>query len=281
MAKIAPSTPFFSQGVTHTVGPNPAIVTGEIGSWDDRVLESGDCFEEGGTYYWYYHSYSTWAKTGHQIFLATASDPLGPWTKYGEIPLLTKSGRKHDSGLVACPKVVVDGDRFAMVYLSAGDGPIGWGWSVSLAYADHPTGPWIKYSENPIIEHQRMCYPAGLVQLDGAWYMYGTEPDTVQLDFGRMHVATATALEGPWEVQEDPVLAEGEKGEWDEGGFSEFEVIHYNGLFHAFYGGSEFANVSDLAMLGHGPYSEEAETARLTVRESIGYAYSHDGIEFT
>lgn len=279
--KPEPNSPLFSKGFTHTAGPSPAIVTGESGSWDDRVLESGDCIRVDGTYYWYYHSYSTWADTGYQIFVATAPAPLGPWRKHGELPILTRSGRPHERSLVACPKVVRDGGRFCMVYLSCGESPFGWGWSVSLAFADSPLGPWIKHEGNPIIGHQRMCYPAGLVEVEGRWFMFGTEPDTVQLDFGRMHVATADRLEGPWEVVEEPALTEGEKGAWDEGGFSEFEVLHFNGLFHAFFGGSEFARVSDPSHLGSGPYTEEAEKARLTVRESIGYAWSEDGFVWT
>ena len=259
----------------HHVGPSPAIKTSEIGEWDDRVHESGDCFKDGDTYYWYYHATSTWAKVSYQIFVATSKSPLGPWKKYSGNPILKVSKKPHETYCVACPMVVKEGDKYYMVYLSAGDSPVGWGWSVSLAYADDPLGPWVKYEKNPILVHQHMGYPGGLVKVKGKWYMFGTEPDEVQLDFGRMYVATADSLEGPWKVRKEPALSEGPKGSWDEGGFSEFEVLYYNGMFHAFYGGSKFAEVDDPTD------EEEVEKKRLRVRESIGYAYSEDGFHFT
>ena len=274
--------PLFKPGnFVHIVGPSPAIVTGEPGSWDNRVHESGDCFKDGDTYYWYYHAYSSWDKVSYQIGVATAKNPLGPWTKYEGNPILKVSEKPHETFCVACPMVVKEGNKFYMIYLSAGDSPVGWGWSVSLAYADHPLGPWKKYEKNPILVHQHMGYPGGLEKVKGKWYMFGTEPDEIQLDFGRLYVATADSLEGPWEVKEEAVLSEGPKGSWDEGAFSEFEVLYYNGMFHAFYGGSKFAEVSDPADLGRGPYSDDAEKKRPRVREGIGYAYSKDGFHFT
>ena len=264
--KISPAAnaPLLQSGnFVHIPGPSPAILPGEKGTWDDRALESGDCFKDGDTYYWYYHAYSTWAKVDYQIGVATAKSPLGPWTKYSGNPIVKVSKKPHESYCVACPMVVKEGDKYYMIYLSAGDSPVGWGWSVSLAYADHPLGPWEKYEKNPILVHQHMGYPGGLMKVKGRWYMYGTEPDEVQPDYGRMYLAVADSLEGPWELREEPILNEGPKGSWDEGGFSEAEVLYFNGMFHAFYGGGEF------------------NENRLKVREGIGYAYSSDGINFT
>ena len=127
-----------------------------------------------------------------------------------------------------------------------------------------------------------MGYPGGLVKVKDTWYMFGTEPDETQLDFGRLYVATAKSIEGPWEVRDEPALMEGPKGSWEEGGFSEFEVVYENGMFHAFYGGSMYADVIDKSELGHSTsYSPDAEKKRLRVREGIGYAYSKDGFNFT
>jgi len=269
------NTPFFTKGFKHTPGPNPALVPGDLGSWDDRVLESGDCFKDGDTYYWYYHAYSSWDSVSYQIGVATATSPVGPWKKFESNPILKVSEKPHDSYCVACPMVVKEGGKYHMIYLSAGDSPVGWGWSVSLASAEHPLGPWIKSEKNPILVHQNMGYPGGLVKVNDKWFMYGTEPDETHLDFGRMYVATADNLEGPWEMKEEPALSEGPRGAWDEGAFSEFEVQYDNGLFHAFYGGSQFPEVEDTTNL------EEIEKKRLRVREGIGYAYSEDGYHFT
>jgi len=276
-------TPFFTNGVKHTVGMNPALKTSPVDqkSWDDRALESGDCFKDGDTYYWYYHAYSDWDDVSYQIGVAISKNPVGPWKKQEDNPILKVSKNPHDSYCVACPMVVKDEGKYYMIYLAAGDNPVGWGWSVALASADHPLGPWVKYEKNPILVDQRMGYPGGLVKVDGLWYMYGTEPDVTQLDFGRTYVATSKSLEGPWEMRKEPVLSEGPKGSWEEGGFSEFEVLYYNGLFHAFYGGSRYADVLDPKELGPGPYSQDAEKKRQRVVEDIGYAYSKDGFTFT
>ena len=262
-------------GFKHILIDSPAIKTGKLGSWDDRATESGDGFKDGDTYYWYYHAYPSDGSVSYQIGVATSKSPLGPWKKHEANPVLKISKLKHESFCVACPMVLKDGDKYHMIYLSAGDSPVGWGWSYSLASADHPLGPWVKSEKNPILVHQNQGYPGGLMKVDGKWYLYGTEPDEIHLDFGRMYVATADTLEGPWKVYEEPALSEGPKGSWDEGGFSEFEVLHYNGMFHAFYGGSKVADVTGAET------EEEINKIRQKVTESLGYAYSKDGIHFT
>ncbi len=264
-----------SDGYKHTVGSCPAMVTGNEGAWDYRAVESGDCFKDGDTYYWYYHAYPKQGSYKYRIGVATSKNPLGPWKRYEGNPIVSESEKLHEKDCVACPMVVKDGESYAMIYLSAGNSPFGWGWSVSLAYSDHPLGPCKKYEGNPVLTHRHMGYPGGLMKVDGRWYMYGTEPDEIQLDYGRMYVATAESLEGPWTVHEEPVLIEGPGGSWDEGAFSEAEVVYYNGMFHVFYGGGNLARVTD-------PTDEiQTEKDRRKVRESIGYAYSADGFNFT
>jgi len=76
--------------------------------------------------------------------------------------------------------------------------------------------------------------------------------------------AMSIAVEGPYTAEpNNPVLIEGEKGEWDDGGFSEAEVFYSSGLFHMFYGGAK------------------TYEPRILTRESIGYAYSEDGRNWT
>lgn len=65
---------------------------GRPGSWDDRALESGQCFKDKDTSYWYYHAYSEAGKdAAYQIGVATASSPEGTWTKYNNNPILETS----------------------------------------------------------------------------------------------------------------------------------------------------------------------------------------------
>ncbi|NQT27156.1 hypothetical protein HQ585_17510 [candidate division KSB1 bacterium] len=246
----------------HAVGPSPAIVTGDPGSWDDRAVESGQCFKEGDTYYWYYHAYNeAGPDAGYQIGVATSPDPTGPWTKYGENPILKTNEKNYwENQYVACPYVKKEGDTYYMWYNSSDKE---WKGFICLATAKHPLGPWIKHAGNPIINHPKFYFVGGVVKADDTFYLYSTPPDEVQSDYGRMYVATSSSPEGPWKLEEEPVLKEGPKGSYDEGGFSEAEVVYYNGLFHMFYGGSTF--------------SERREETR----ESICYAYGEDGIHFT
>ncbi|MHC4721688.1 MAG: glycoside hydrolase family protein, partial [Planctomycetota bacterium] len=66
--------------------------------------------------------------------------------------------------------------------------------------------------------------------------------------------------EGPFTKYEgNPLMRKGAKGDWDDGGISEAEVLFHNGMFHMFYGGTEY----------HGPRVE-----------SVGYAYSFDGFKW-
>jgi hypothetical protein len=256
-----PNTPFFEAGVVHTIGGNPAIVTGEKGSWDDRVLESGDCFKDGDTYYWYHHAHKeTDPDAGYQIGVATATDPLGPWTKYSGNPILEVSDNEWETQYVATPMIVKEGNTYYMFYNGS---DYDWHLSICLATATNPLGPWEKYAGNPMIDHRKFGFVGSVVKVNGTCYLYSVPPDEVQPDYGRMYVATANAPEGPWTLIEKPVLSEGPKGSWDEGGFSEAEVLHHNEMFHVFYGGSEF------------------NRHREKVRESIGYAYSTDGYHFT
>ena len=245
----------------HVRTSNPVMKQGPAGSWDDAVLESADCFRDGDTYYWYFHAYSkTGPKARYELGVATAKSPLGPWKKYSGNPILKVSSEKWEEQLVACAMVIKEADTYYMYYTGAGKD---WQCRIGLATAKHPLGPWKKYTNKPIIDHEKFGFVGGVVKVENKFYLYSVPPDEVQPDYGRMYLATADTPEGPWEIREEPVLSEGPKGSWDEGAFSEFEVLYYNGMFHAFYGGSLLTDDRD------------------TAHESIGYAYSADGINWT
>ena len=79
-------------------------------------------------------------------------------------------------------------------------------------------------------------------------------------DYSPVSLALADSPTGPWtRWPKNPVLREGLKGAWDDGGFSEAEVFYADGGFHMFYGGAKI------------------HPQRICTRESIGYAFSSDG----
>ncbi len=252
-------------------GPNPILVVGGQGAWDERCIESCDIFKDNETYYLYYHGTPMGDNPSYRIGVATASHPLGPWTKYSKNPIL-ELGRQGswDDQHVACAFIIKEEtDKYYMWYSGRSkEDPTGASlrWSIGLATASSPLGPWKKHEDNPILED--FGYVGGVVRHKGKYYMYCEYPiggmDQVAVDYGPIALATADAPEGPWKKYEgNPVLPPGEWGSWDDGGFSEAKVFYRDGVFHLFYGGAKLL-----------------KPRRLT-QESIGYAYSLDGYNFT
>jgi len=252
----------------HIPGPNPILTSGGPGDWDEAIIEAGDALKDGDTYYLYYHGVAKttkrWGKMGYRIGLATAKHPLGPWTKYGDQPLLGlgPEGTWEDRA-VACAFILRDAPgKYYMWYSGCGT-PKKRGYSVGLATAPRPEGPWTKHPQNPLIES--FGYVGGVVKHQGKYFLYTEHPiASISPDYGPISLAMADAPEGPWKIwPSNPVLGAAEKGGWDDGGYSEAEVTFFNGRFHLFYGGAK------------------AYPQRFLTRESIGYAYSRDGLRFT
>ena len=263
----------------HIPGPNPILITGQKGSWEDDCIETADAIKDFGTYYLYYHATSK--ETGFRLGVATSKHPLGPFKKYEGNPIL-ELGQKGtwDDQYVACAMVMKipenpelkpgeggwDGweyDKYYMWYSAVGSSPEHKPWGVGLATASSPLGPWKRYEGNPVVEGD-FGFVGGVVQVDGKFYLYSASPlHSIGQDYSPMSMAVADSPEGPWKKYEgNPVLREGNKGEWDDGGFSEAEVLYHSGVFHMFYGGAKLYK------------------PRIATRESTGYAYSFDGFNW-
>jgi len=254
---------FAEKGFIHVMGPSPAIVPGAKDAWDGRILECCDIFKDEDTYYWYYHARGDRElyPKGYRVGVATAPAPLGPWTRHEANPILDYGpAESWDEDSVDCVCVMREGaydlrpetDVYYMWY--SAEGPTGR--HIGLATASSPLGPWKKYEGNPVVKD--FGYLGSVVKLDGRFYMYTQYPVEVT-DQGPFCVATADAPEGPWtKYDRNPILTPGDWGAWDDGGYSEAGVRYNDGVFHWFYGGTK--------------------TLKL---ESIGYAYSFDGYNFT
>jgi hypothetical protein len=244
---------------------------GGPGEWDERQMEGGDILknnEQGREMcYLYYHGRALdaekWPRMGYRIGVAIAAQPLGPFAKPAQNPILDlgPEGSWEDQH-VACPCIVRHApDKFIMWYAGKGTAKPE-GWHVGIATASHPLGPWEKYEGNPIMEN---CgYPGGVVLVDGTYYMYNEHPiGSTAPDYAPFALYTATDPYGPWKPWErNPVLAPAGLGAWDDGGYSEAKVIYNDGVFHCFYGGAK------------------QEFPRIRTMESIGYAFSRDGYHF-
>ena len=247
-------------------GPNPILVPGNDKEWDGSVIEACNVFKDQNTYYLYYHGVpkdkKVWSPLGYRIGVATDSHPLGPWTKYDKNPIvdLGPKGSWEDCH-VACASIIKEGaDKYYMWYSGCSGDKEGKypKWSIGLATSSNPLGPWKKYEGNPVLKD--FGYVGGVVKVKGRYYMYNEYPiSSISPDQGPIALATAEKPEGPWTKYEgNPVISADDWGSWDDGGFSEAGVIYHDGLFHIFYGGTKWKKL-----------------------ESIGYAYSMDGYNFT
>jgi hypothetical protein len=246
-------------------GPNPIVVRGAKGEWDDGVsIEASDVLKDHDTYYLYYHGGERVGQR-FRIGVATATHPLGPFKKPANMPLLDLGRRGGWEDLhVACATILKEGaDRYYMWYSGIGKSKKHFKWCIGLATASSPLGPWKKFEGNPVLSN--FGYVSGVVKVKGKYYLYAEHPIGARgPDYGPMALAIADRPEGPWTPWTgNPVLGAGEWGEWDDGGISEAKVVQANGMFHMFYGGAKL------------------HPQRVLTRESIGYAYSRDGFHFT
>jgi hypothetical protein len=262
-------------GFLQIPGPNPILTPGKPDSWDDWLVETADIFEDLGTYYLYYHG-SKDDQSWYELGVASASHPLGPFIRHGSEPIVPRGapGSWDDAGTF-CAQIVkvtefdnVTKSKYYMLYgatsagrSQGGNVPI---CDIGLATADNPLGPWEKFSGNPVIKD--FGYNGGLVERSGKWYLYNAWPISSGggRDYSSMALATADKLEGPWTKYEgNPILEKGSWGEWDDGGFSEAKVFALGDYLHMFYGGAKPTD------------------PRMNSQESIGYAFSRDGIHWT
>ncbi len=250
----------------HIPGPNPLLHTGDKGQWDDRYIETAGILEDHGKWYLYYHAIGGETCDGYQLGVAVSDHPLGPFTKHEANPILEVGPPgSEDDWHVAHALILKQGvDEYLMWYTVKNRAEHFEQWNVCLATANHPLGPWTKHDGNPIIRD--FGYISGIAHVDGTYYCYSAYPigSTGGEDYSPIALATAPTPQGPWTKYNDgaPVVVKGDWGEWDDGGYSDAAVVYSAGVFHMFLAGAKLAS-----------------PRRLT-RESIGYAWSRDGVVF-
>ena len=120
---------------------------------------------------------------GYQVGGATAKHPLGPWTKLPENPLLQPGALSAwDGGEVASSNIVKMGENNWTMWYEATPGTEYKGketaseWSVGIAHAKSPRGPWVKSAANPVINETIVgfdgFYVAAVMVVNGSIWMY-------------------------------------------------------------------------------------------------------------
>ncbi len=219
-----------------------AVARGAAGEYDERAVFTPDVLVWGGRYYLYYQvTQGIWRARGiHQIGLAEADSPHGPWRKLATPILRVGTGAawegeaddiravsrfgEWDSQKLHDPYVLVRGGKIWLYYKGVPIGrhyrdDLGCQWGVAMA--DEPTGPFAKSPLNPITNsgHETFLYPwqegvAAITSLEGP------EKNTVQyaadgLNFevvGKVSVPPIAA--GPYVADAFTNMADGRGIRW-------------------------------------------------------------------
>ena len=160
----------------------PAVQRGQAGSFDDRSAFTPDILVHNGKYYLYYQVIQgVWKhRSIHQIGMAWADRPDGPWTKLAK-PILRPGLRGNfvgdeddadavdsfgdwDSHKLHDPFVLMYRGQIWLYYKGVQFGrsyrhDLGIGWGVAIA--DDPHGPFVKSTLNPLTNsgHETFLYP--------------------------------------------------------------------------------------------------------------------------
>jgi predicted GH43/DUF377 family glycosyl hydrolase len=128
-------------------GDKPILAIGKPGEWDDKYVACAAILKERSNKYYMYYSAKKngrdeeLGRNTYDTGVATADNPLGPWTKIGNKPLIP------DFGFVGSV-VKVNGRYFMFSSAPLGAGgedydPMNRDYApLSVATADHAEGPW-------------------------------------------------------------------------------------------------------------------------------------------
>ena len=109
-------------------------------------------------------------------------------------------------------------------------------WSVGIAHAKSPRGPWVKSPANPVINETIVgfdgFYVAAVMVVNGSIWMYAEV--IVANDYGPLELFTADSPDGPY-VNRGKILVGGGPGSWDHTQYSESKVEYRAGVFHLFF----------------------------------------------
>ena len=144
----------------HIPGPNPIVAPTGAGEWMSTECEiAGGATEANGTFYLLYHCLGS---GGYRVGVSTAPSPLGPWTPPAASPVLDVTPGGWDNHSVASMNLLPDPARPGawLGFYEGGHRTQRALWSVGLARADSPLGPWRKDPRNPVLQGAAACDPS-------------------------------------------------------------------------------------------------------------------------
>jgi hypothetical protein len=252
----------------------PVLEPGSPGSWDELWIFTPHAFIDEGTFYLFYTGFD--ASGIPSIGMAISTDGY-TFTKYAGNPLLEHSASGFDSYSVSQGIVIEDPAGGWIMYYNGREIPdFAPGPFIGRATATNLTGPWNR-SASPVLStgsqgewDEDVVTPNSLIPLDtGGFIMFYTGVNDIT---GYIQIGMATSPDGiTWTkyndpsttehpyMESDPVLKAGDSLVWDDWSAWECSVLKNSGYYEMYYSGSDHS----------------ANT------ESIGYAWSFDGIIWT
>ena len=222
-------------------------------TWDDDgVMEPCVVFAK-GQYYVYYTGFDG---TDYAIGLARSTDGF-TFSKYGTIPLISKGPGTYDGSSCRDPFVLYDNGVFKMWYTGIN------GAAECIAYATSKNGlTWTKYSSNPVITQPSspdwgftdLGDPC-VLKVNGQYWMYFSGSTTTNYKL----VGLATSTDGiSWNNHgSNPINSQAAAG------FGQYDICDVavwkdDSVFRMYFSGRN----------------------SVLVTYSIGYAYSHNGLDW-
>lgn len=234
-------------GVSHTewnkYSGNPVLDV-VASSWESSKVADPWVIYDTGTYHMWYWGYSGNAQIGY----ASSTDGIS-WSKYGSNPIVIKgSAGSYDDQHAHKPTVVYKDEIYYMFYSAQKSGG---NRTIALATSTSPTGPWTKYTGNPVLspteawEDNFLDTPSIMYDSDDSiwkmWYSAGTiissEPE---------YWSYATSSDGyNWtKYDSNPIQSPPNDGSWLSKSVSGVDVLKIDNVYHMYYNAFDDSGVS-------------------------------------
>jgi hypothetical protein len=179
-----------------------SVRTGTDSGFDGGGVFTPNILVARGKYFLFYTAVRTPIASDHPtaIGLAVASSPLGPWNKYPQNPVLVPSSdpAQFDSFRIDDACLLKRDGKFWLYYKGRQQGhtPLETKWGVAIATS--PSGPYRKYSGNPVTTsgHEVLVWPDrnGVAALIGP---VGPQKNTIQYAADGLHFSVISGIVSP------------------------------------------------------------------------------------